>query len=261
MKKVLLGILLISLLLVQAVAVTALTASEAKQDWLDAKEESLAAQEYHQEMKVLHAGDPSDENEQKVIDSGKDVLHAALDEVEAWLIWKDLEVEENDDVPEDLKDAIQSDVNDNLDVIEELRSDVDDVDNRLELAIVFLKMIGSYFELLEDVARNSGLTWVHIGNTYADNVEEYYLGLKDQAEDLEDNEEILELLYDAELELSEARENIDDAQDAYQRIGQDNQPLIKFAEGNNYLRTAKINLLSAHGYLHEAYREMAARGD
>jgi len=261
MKKLLLGFLLISLLLVQAVAVSALTAAEAKDDWEDTKEESLAAQEYYQNMKVQYAGDPSDENEEDLIEAGKAVLHAALDEVEAWLIWKDQETEENGDVPEDLKEAIQTDVDDNLDVIEELREEVDDVDSRLELGIVFLKMIGKYFELLSDVSRNSGLVWVHVGNTYADNVESFEVGLRDQAEDLDDNEEIINLLDKARDELDEARNNLDEAEEAYTEIETSGQPLVKFAEGNSYLRTARANMVSAHGYLNNAYREMVSRGE
>jgi len=261
MKKLLIAFLLISLLLVQAVAVSALTANEAKDDWKDAKEDSLDAQALHQAAKTEYAGDQSEENEEVLIDTGKDVLHSALDEVEAWLIWKDLEAEENDDVPEDLKDAIQEDVADNLAVIEELREDVDDVDTQLELGLVFLKMIGKYFELLADVAQNSGLVWVHIGNTYADNVEDYEIGLREQAENLDDNEEIMGFLDEARDELDEARDNIDNAEEAYNEIETSGQPLVKFGEGNSYLRTARANLFSAHGNLESAYREMVSRGD
>ncbi|MBU1111554.1 MAG: hypothetical protein ABIG93_00310 [archaeon] len=261
MKRLLIAFLLISLLLVQAVAVSALTANEAKDDWKDAKEDSLDAQALHQAAKTEYAGDPSEENEDDLIEAGKTVLNAALDEVEAWLIWKDLEAEENNDVPEDLKDAIQEDVEDNLAVIDELREDVDGVDTQFELAVVFLKMIGKYFELLADVAQNSGLVWVHIGETYADDVEDYEIGLREQAEDLDDNEEIIDLLDEADDELEEARENIQDAEEAYNEIETSGQPLVKFAEGNNYLRTARTNLFSAHGYLEEAYREMVSRGD
>ena len=261
MKKLLIVILMISVLLIQSLAASALSASDAREDWLDTREASLEAQEHYQDMKVEYAGDNSEENEENLIEAGKEVLHAALDEVEAWLIWKDEEVDENDNIPDDLEDAIEDDVDENLEKIGDLREEVDEIDSQLELVVVFLQMIGSYFELLADVAQNSGLVWVHIGNTYAENIEDYEEGLREQAEGFDDNGDIIELLDEAEEELEEARDNIDDAEDAYQEIESSGQPILKFAEGNNYLRTARANLLSAHGYLEEAYQEMVSRGD
>jgi len=87
MKKIV--FLIIALLLVQSVF--ALSASEARQEWKDLKEASREKKETHQEAKVDFSLDKTDENRQRVVDTGKDVLHAALDEAEAWLVWKDIE--------------------------------------------------------------------------------------------------------------------------------------------------------------------------
>ena len=256
MKKISIVLLLIALLFVQTVAVCALTAYEAKDEWKDLRQVSKDLQQEHRDAKVKFAGNKSDSNRQEVVDTGKEVLHAALDEVEAWLIWKDLEAQENDDVPDDIKDSISEDVDANLDKIEELRTDVDGIENQLRLGLVFLKMIGKYSELLTDVARNSGYLWVYKGNTLLDKAEDYEAKLRDAAENIEDNEEILDKLDEAVEALEEARENVEKAEGAYEEVVLPGTPLIKFSEGNNYLRVARTNLLSAHSYMNQAYRLM-----
>jgi hypothetical protein len=249
--------LVLTLLFMQPFTVFALTSGEAKQDWYDAKEASRDAQEEHRDAKVAWVADKTDENNEEVIETGKTALHAALDEVEAWLIWRNLEVEENPEIPDDLKQAIQEDVSANLGKIDELREDVDGVESQLGLGLVFLKMVGKYLELLTDVARNTGLVWVHIGSSYADTVEEYETELRDVAEGLAENEDILELLDQARDELDEARSNIENAEEKYLDVVLPGRPLVSFSNGNQYLRLAKNNLLTAHSYLNEAYREMA----
>lgn len=261
MKKILTAIFVLAVLLFSVFSVSALTSSEAKQAWFDAREASREAQEDHREAKVDYAADPSPENEQALIDAGKIVLNAALDEAEAWLVWKNLEVGENPEIPDDLKENIQEDVETNLAKIDELRADVDGIDTRLELGLVFLKMVGKYTELLADVARNTGMVWVHIGNTYADDIEAYEADLRESAESMEDNEAVIEKLDMASDELENARENIDDAEETYGQVVIPGTPLIKFAEGNNYLRNARGNLILAHSYLEQAYRLMVAGGE
>lgn len=261
LKKVsFIALLVLIMLLLQPIAVSALSASDAKQAWYDAKQASLEAQEAHRDAKIEWAANKTDENNQRVIDTGKDALNAALDEVEAWLIWKDLEVEENPEIPDDLKESIQSDVDTNLGKIDELRTEVDAVENRFELGVVFLKMIGSYFELVSDVARNSGFVWVHTANQHADTLEEYEASLREAAEGMEDNELIIEKLDMARAEIEDARVNIDNAEEEYEQVRIPGKPLIKFSNGNNYLRIARGNMLSAHGYLNEAYGLMV-RGE
>lgn len=248
--------LLIAVLLIQVFAVTALTADEAKKEWKDAKQASKEKQEIHRNAKVDFAANKSEENRQAVIDTGKDVLNAALDEAEAWLVWKDIEAEEDEELPEDLKETIKEDIEKNLDKIEELRTDVDGITNQLELGLVFLKMVGKYVELLTDVARDSGMILVHIGEARIETVEEYEAKLRDAAESIDDNEEILEKLDDAKEDLDEAKSNVAKAKDSYEEVVLPGTPLIKFAEGNNYMRTAKTNLLSAHADLNQAYQLM-----
>ena len=254
MKKQLVTILLITLILLQPLHVLALTSSEAKQEWYDAKQSSREAQQVHRDANIAWATNKTEENNQKVIETGKEALHRALDEAESWLIWRNLEVEENPGIPENLKQAIQSDVESNLAKIDELHMDVDEVDNRLELGLVFLKIIGKYFELLADVARNTGFVWVHIVSTYADTVEEYEAEIREAAQVVEDNEAILEKLDEALTDLESARSNIDNALEEYEQVTIPGNPLLKFANGNQYLRIAKNDLIGAQRSLKEAFR-------
>ena len=162
-------------------------------------------------MKIDYAANKTLENEQRVIDTGKRVLHAALNEVEAWLIWREIDVKENPEIPDDLKESIALDVESNLDRIEELRTEVDGIESRFELGLVFLKMIGKYLELLTDVARNTGLIWVYIAENITSTVEEYEDKLRDVAESINDNEEILGMLDSAGSEIETAKANIANA--------------------------------------------------
>ena len=114
MKKQLVTVLIIGLILLQPLTVHALTSIEAKQAWYNAKEASRDAQKAHRDAKITWAADKTEENNQKVIDSGKETLYVALDEVEAWLVWRGIEVEENPEIPAELKQAIQEDVETNL---------------------------------------------------------------------------------------------------------------------------------------------------
>jgi hypothetical protein len=259
MKKIYVAMLFAMLLLLQVFAVSALTAGEAKQEWLDAKQESRDKQETHRDAKIDFAANKSEENRQAVVDTGKDVLHAALDEAEAWLKWKELEAQENPEVPSSIKESIADDVEDNLAKIDGLRADVDNVKNQLELGLTWLKMVGKYFELLADVARNTGLMWTNIAEDKADTVEEFEAKLRDAVEGMDNNELILGKLDMAKTELETARRNIENAEDTYKQVVLPGTPLLKFAEGNNYLRAARANLLAAHKYLNQAYIERMKR--
>jgi hypothetical protein len=252
MKKAIMAFIVVVLLMAQLLSVAAMDAGDAKQEWLSAKQHTQDMQWLHRDAKVAFADDPSDENRADVVASGKKLMDAALDEAEAWLIWKRLEAQENPLVPEDIKESIEQDVESNLETIEELRADVDAVQNQAQMGVVFLKMVGKYAELLTDVARNSGKLWVHIGNTHADTIEAYEEKLRAVAED----EHAIGLLDDAHDELETARENLDKAEDTYMKVKIPGTPFIKFAEGNNYLRAAKANLMAAHKYLNQAYMAM-----
>ncbi len=250
MKKIISIIIVISLLLLQFVV--ALDAGEAKQSWFDAKKHSQDMQWEHRDAKIAHADNPTDETKEEVVVTGKALLYAALDEAEAWLVWKKLEAQENPLVPTTIKESIEDDVESNLETIEGLRVDVDAVENHVQLGLVFFKMLGKYSELLTDVARNSGKVWVHIGNTHADTIEAFEEKLRDVAT----TEDAIELLDNAKEELESARSNINKAEDMYMKVKAGGTPLIKFSEGNTYLRAAKLNLMSAHRYLNQAYLAM-----
>jgi len=256
MKKATIGIFIIVLILMQTIAVSAISESEARDAWLAAKKNTRDTQEQYNEAKLTYAANNSLENQQAVVDTGKLVLHAALNEAEAWLIWKKLEAENNPEVPGEIKNSIINDVEANLAKIESLRTDVDNVDNQLELGIVFLKMIGKYFELVADVARNSGMLWSYIANTRADKIDEYEGKMRDIAEGMEDNTAILQHLDDAKSELETARRNIDNAENVYEQVRIPGTPVLKFAEGNNYLRAAQANMLAAYSHIEFAYNAM-----
>lgn len=245
--------LVIGLLLIQPLYPIAMTSSEAKQTWIEAKEASRTAQEAHRKANIDWAASKTEENNQKVISTGKTALHAALNEAEAWLIWTDAQVKENPEIPNDLKTTIKQDVAANLAKIEELRGEVDGVQNRLQLATVFLKMVGKYFELVADVARNTGLVWVHIANNYAETVEDYEAELRTAAEGVSNNKEIIGKLDLAKGELASAQSNIGQAEAEYLQVKIPGNPILKFANGNQYLRIARNNLLTAHSHLKQAY--------
>jgi hypothetical protein len=253
MKKHIILCFILFVLLFQVVSVTAQYADEAKEDWVEAKEASLDANLAYQEADKAYKEDSTPENDEAAIEAGKTFLHAALDEVEAWLIWKNVETEENEDVPEELKEEIASDVAKNLEKLDGLRAEVDDIDNRLELTITWLKMIGEYINLLTDVARNSGNVWVHVANTYADTLEEYELTLREKAEGQLNNEEILIELDIVLDDLENAREDIQSAEDSYDQVILPGTPLTKFSEGNSYLNLARTDLLSAFAHLQKAF--------
>jgi hypothetical protein len=253
-KKKFLVVMIVGLLLFQPFAVYALTSVEAKQNWFDAKEASREAQQAHRDAKLDYAADKSEENNQKVIDTGKDSLQAALDEAEAWLIYVEAELDENPEVPDNLKETIKEDIAHNMAKIEELRVEVDAAENRLELGIVFLKMIGKYLELVTDVARNTGLVWIHVANTYADTIEDYEAQMRTVAEGLTDNEDALEMLDAVKADLEAARSNIDDAESEYMKVVLPGSPLLSFSNGNQHLRIAKNHMIEAQRGLREAYR-------
>lgn len=253
MKKGFISLLVITLLVIQPFSVKALSSSEAKEAWYNAKQVSKESQAANRKANIEWASDKTEENNQKVIDTGKEALHAALNEAEAWLIWRKSEVIENPEIPEDLKNNIINDVDDNLGKIDELHKDVDEIENRLQLGFVFIKMVGKYLELLADVARNTGLIWVHIAETHATTIREYEAQLREAAESIKDNEEILENLDMALEELENANINIDEAESEYLQVVIPGTPILKFANGNQYLRIAKNNLLAAHSHLKQAY--------
>jgi hypothetical protein len=258
MKKTGLVLFVIFTIILQPITANALSSGEAKQLWHEAKQVSRDTQAEHRAAKIAWAANKTDENNQKVIQTGKAVLHAALDEVEAWLTWRNIEVEENPEIPQNLKDSIQTDVNTNIQKINALRMEVDEVETQFELAIVFLKMVGKYLELLTDVARNTGLVWIHMADTYSDRIEDYETQLREAAVAFEDNMDIIEKLDLARTELETARTNIENAEDSYLQVVIPGNPLVKFSNGNNYMRLAKNNLLSALSYLNQAYREMVS---
>lgn len=259
MKKTVVTFFLIALLMMQCTVVTALTESEAKQVWRDAKHISHEKKQIHLDAKIKFAGDNSEENRQEVVDTGKDVLYAALDEAEAWLVWKDLEARSNPDLADELKDTIHEDVEANLAKIDELRTDVDGIENRLQLGLVYLKMVGKYVELLTDVARDSGQILVYRVNTQIDTAEDIESKLRTEAGNMDGNDDIIEKLDAAKADLGEARSNLNKAETSYNQVVLPGTPLIKFKEANNYLRTVKTNLISAQSNLHQAYILMLRR--
>lgn len=242
MKKQILTILMISLFIFQIVSISALTALEAKQDWLDAKQESLSAQLTYRNARAAYLTDRTPEKEQIVINTGKDALNAALDEAETWLIWKKIEAQENNEIPSDLKQTILNDIEKNLNKIDELRTKVEEIDTQIELGIVFLEMAGKYFELLSDVAKDHGLIWIYIAEKRIDTIEQYEEDLREAAQG---NSEATAKLDQAKIYIEEAKTNVNSAEIAYNAITYPGTPLIKFSEGNNYLRAARLKMINA----------------
>jgi hypothetical protein len=252
MKKTWLVAVVIASLLFQTGIASALTSSEGKQAWLSAMQTRISADAAYKQAQLNWASDKTPENGQKVIDVAKTVLNAVLDEAKAWLEWKNQEARESD-APQELKTNISNDVKKNLAKIETLREEVARIKTRVDVAGVFLKMVGSYVELLADVARNTGAIWVNIGNKIADRTADYEIKLRTTANGLVDNTAILEKLDIAKSEIDLARTQINAAETAYKKVIIPGTPLVKFSEGNSYLRQAKVNLQAAVEQLHTAF--------
>ena len=251
-KKIVLTFSLIFLVLFQIVAISALSASQAKQDWQDAKEETAKLKLIHNEAKAKWMGNKSNENVQSYVDTGKEFLQSTLNEAEAWLIWKQQEVEQDEIISEQLKIQVQEDINKNLAKIEELRGNVEGATTKVSVDLFAVGMVVGYLDLLTDVARDSGLIWVEKLNQYIDTIESYESSLRETAQTMENNQEVLNNLDLAKESINEARENINKAELSYQLVVQGGTPLIKFNEGNQYIRTAKANMLSANNNLKTA---------
>lgn len=247
-----LSILIILIFLVSVIPAYAISAEDAENNWIEAKEARQDAESDYRKAKIDFAVDSSEQNEQKVIDTAKDMLNSALDEAEAWLIWKRAEANENEDIPESIELSIEEDVDKNLEMIDELRADVDSIESKSGIGLVFLKMIIKYRDLLTDVARNNGYMWVHIARERADTIEDYQEKLREATAD----EELLEKLDVAKEELDTARSKIDLAEKAYDKVESEGTPFIKFAEGNAYLRQAKRNLMDSYLQLQHVYSEI-----
>jgi len=142
----------------------------------------------------------------------------------------------------------------------ELRSDVTNIKNQFEMGVIFLKMVGKYMELLTDVARDTGKAFVHKGNKYIEAAQNYEEKLRAEAEKIDNNQAIIEKLDKAKSDITEAKSNVDKAEASYGQVVLPGTPLIKFAEGNNYMRTARTNLISAISNLNSAYTLMIAGG-
>ncbi|MCP3682397.1 MAG: hypothetical protein GY861_06865 [bacterium] len=261
MKKKILAVLLIFLMCLQIVAVSALTGSEAKQAWQESKIVSKDKQAAHRAAKIAFVANRTDlDLKQEYIDTGKESMHAALDEVEAWLVWKKVDAEENVEIPEDLKDTIIADADANIAKVDDLRTDVDGIDTELEMGLVFIKMVVSYLELLTDVARDTGKVLVWVGNERLDTSDAYEAELRAVAEGMDNNEATIAKLDTAKEDLEKARGNVANAEDSYDMVVVGGTPLIKFGEGNSYMRTARANLLSAHANLNQAFALISRGG-
>ena len=260
MDKRIFVFLVAALFLLQIASISALSAGDAKQAWLDAKDRTQEKKTAHEDAKLARAADNTPDNQKKVVDTGKEYQYAILDEVDSWLDWKKLEAEEDSRVPDDIKQRVYSDVDANKGKVAELRTDVDAVTNEFQLGAVSLKMIGKYFELLADVARDTGAMWAYVEGTHADKIETFEGKLRVTAESMGSNADIIAKLDSAKSELEIARRNIDNAESTYELVKIPGTPFLKFAEGNSYLRAGQANLINAWGNLNQAYVMITTRG-
>ncbi len=257
MKKLFLCLVL-GLLILPTLVYPALAAGE-KQDWLNAKKASQTAVENYKQAQLDYAADKTPENDQKVIDTAKEVLNAALDEAKAWLEWKDQDAQQNPEAPIEIKDNIHADVNKNLAKIDSLRTEVNAIKTRLNVGVVFLKMIGAYVELLTDVARNSGSMWIVLADNRIATAEKYEAKLRTAAEKIDDNSEIISKLDLAQSEIELAKDKVSLAETDYNQVVLPGTPLIKFNQGNNYLNQARTNLLNAQAQLVVAFNLITSK--
>ncbi len=253
MKKITALLVLVTSLVANTLPALAENPNEMRQEWINAKKIRLEADAAYRQAQLDYKKNNTPENDRRVIDAAKAVLNDALDEAEAWLKWKRLEANENSDVPENIKNNIDDDVDTNLAKIEGFRTDVEGIENRLQVIGVFLKIIAGYTGLLTDVARNSGAMWVYIGEQLANKVSEYEAKLRAAASGIADNSEALAKLDAVKDEVSAATKKIELAKIAYEKVRLPGTPLIKFAEANAYLRQAKTNLINAQVQLNNVF--------
>jgi hypothetical protein len=227
----------------------ALAESGSREDWIAAEQARLAADAEYRQALLSYQTDKTPENEEALIEAAKKAMDSALDAADAWLVWKESEAESDSRVPESIKTNISNDVAKNRAKIETLRSDVSNVQTQLQAGLVFLKLVGSYVELLADVARNTGSMWVHIGEQWVTKTEGYEADLREAAEKLSDNSAIIAKLDVAKGELATAKSKVALAKTAYEKVRLPGTPFVKFAEGNAYLRQAQTNLLNAQAQL------------
>lgn len=239
--------------------VLALTQSGAKGVWVDAQAARVSADAEYKQAQLDYQADKTPENDQKVIDAAKKALNAALNEAEAWLVWKRVEAQEDTRVPAEIKASIESDVAKNLTKIDGLRVEVNAIQNRGQVLSVFLKMVGGYSELVTDVARNTGAMWAHIGDELSASVENFEAQLRASALKMPNNTEILAKLDVAKSELATAKSKIELSKTAYKLVKLPGTPLVKFAEGNGYLKQARTNLLNAHTQLQNVYNSIITK--
>lgn len=224
-----------------------------KLDWVTAQQQRIEQQTVYNTARINYGASKTPENEQKMIDEGKKLLDDWLAEAEEWLYWKNTEAEADPRVPDDIRTNIQNDVNKNLTQIANLKQEVDAIQNQAQLGITFIKMVVAYSQLLVDVARNVGAMWVAIGNNLLATTSQYEKQLRTAAQGMSDNAEIMQKLDSAKSELDAAQKNVDSASAAYKQVVFPGTPFIKFAEGNNNLQLAKLNLITAQNNLSNVF--------
>ena len=144
MKKIIATLVLVTSMATNALPALAESQNELRQTWLNAKKIRLEADAAYRQAQLDYKKDKTLENDQRVIDAAKTVLNDALDEAEAWLKWKQLEADDNIDVPEGIKNNVDSDVEANLAKIDGFRADFAGIENRLQVIGVFIKIVGGY---------------------------------------------------------------------------------------------------------------------
>jgi len=258
MKKTFFTIAVIAMILGPVITVSAIE-SGSKSAWLSAKEASKTAKIVYNQAQLDYTTNKTPENQKAVIDTGKEFLQKALNEVEEWLLWKNTEAQNDPRATDAIRSSIASDVEKNLSKINNYRQEVNEVTTQIELGVETLKLIGGYLELLTDVARNVGALWVQIGNNLLSQASDSEAKLREAAMKLNDNADIIAKLDQAKQELSTAKTNVNSADAVYKQVKLPGQPLIKFGEGNSYLTSARSNLLSAQQQMYQAFLLISAK--
>ena len=261
MNKKILSFVLIFLLILQIITISAISSGQAKQNWVNSKQTTLNAQESYRNAHARYVGSPNEQNLQLKLSATKNTLNSVLDEVEAWLIWKEEEANENiDNVPEELINQIKTDIQINKAKIESLRVEVNAISSEPEANLVLLKMVLKYTELLTDVARNTGKLVVFRANEIIETTEKYEQSLRSEAQNFQNNVEkffFISKLNLAKASIAEAKQNVNKAEQSYELVIIGAKPLVKFHEGNQYLRTARANMISANQELKNALELMS----
>ncbi len=253
MKKTAYAVAVLALFVSSAFCVRAVSSSQAWKDWAEARGRRMQAEATYGAATLQDRQNKTPENDRIVVTAAKSLLNAWLDEAQTWLTWRDLEAQQNPDVPASIRKSIDGDVNRSMGKISELRDQVAAFKTVPEGIDVWVKLVGNYLNLTVDVARNSGAMWVAVGDKMLDTADNYEVRLRAAALRAGNSSSSRGKLDNAKSELAAARNEMRQADESYRQVVIPGEPVVMFNQGNSYLMQAKEHLINAQSQMAAAF--------